>query len=456
MLFSLLSLDDNLYIQTDDGIYGNFINKSNESKEMKPVIKYFSEYYQYYPHYFYKKLNVLKSFERSLVKNLSIYIEKDQIDFFITKIMLNDLSNNDLLFYILNCVHNCDKSTQVIFGNKKISDKNTTVINETKAQEFINLFSEYNRFINILDKIKNNQINQFYYDTKLSKNKPIKKSLYHKGLLSQFLNTSVLPYSQKTLCNKTNEADIIALSNTINKLASKLNIEIFTRINEESKLTEAIQVGEKILNIKKENTSKKKIQQIYNAYLKNKNFNKYFKETKYIQLEKLWEAYITKYAPLIFQAYEHNIENQFELKTTDRTFKPDFVIKDIYGGRTIIEIKTHLPLATGYDPSHKSIYFSNDTSKGIGQLQGYLKNATFISDDTAKYFSSARGILIIGCRKMDVANYKSKAQTLKETDMEDKYYKELRDLKSSLYNIEIMHFDDLIDNLKQRLIKLKA
>ena len=44
MLFSLLSLDDNLYIQTDDGIYGNFIDKSNESKEMKPVIKYFSEY----------------------------------------------------------------------------------------------------------------------------------------------------------------------------------------------------------------------------------------------------------------------------------------------------------------------------------------------------------------------------------------------------------------------------
>ena len=171
-------------------------------------------------------------------------------------------------------------------------------------------------------------------------------------------------------------------------------------------------------------------------------------------MEKLWEAYITKYSNLIFDVDHSNINNQFEIKRLNRKYIPDFVISDSYGAKTIIEIKTHNVSVVKYDSHHDCLYFSSNCNKAIGQLQSYIKKSVLSENDDKEYFSSAKGIIIIGNRHNDQKSNIDNINVPKGEDSIEYYYKSLRDLNSVLINIEIVYFDDLIEAMKKRLNRL--
>jgi hypothetical protein len=305
----------------------------------------------------------------------------------------------------------------------------------------------------ILRNVKFNIKREILVKSNLLKSSKRRKSIYKTGVVDQFLSATLLPYSSKTIEAKLGNNDIVALEKTISKVSSKLSLKVLKSIYERKIIENAIKVGNKILRIKKEQKSKTTIKTIYNKYLKDKQFDKFFNRER-LQIEKLWEAYLTKFSTVIFEASNEDVKNQFKIKKTNRSYKPDFVLNDIYGGKTIIEIKTHLPSVIKYDKSHDSLYYSSSTSMAIGQLQGYIKKVVLSENDDKEYFSSAKGLIIIGQRIADQSTNLNEIKVPPKHDRLDYYYKSIRDLNSSLVNIEITYFDDIISTLEKRLSNL--
>ncbi|MFA5459340.1 MAG: Shedu anti-phage system protein SduA domain-containing protein, partial [Bacilli bacterium] len=161
-----------------------------------------------------------------------------------------------------------------------------------------------------------------------------------------------------------------------------------------------------------------------------------------------------KYSYLIFDTDHIKVENQFQLTLPERNYKPDFVLTNYYGLKDIVEIKTHNVSVVKIDTDHNSLYFTPDFNKALGQLQSYLKKSIFASNNDSQYFSSSKGIIIIGQRKNDQKDNINKFICENGKEKMTEYYKSLRDLKSSLYNIEVIYFDDIIEAMKIRLNKL--
>lgn len=444
--------EESIYNKIDQYIEAKIIDDEGKIITIKILDKK-GEYYYFKPTYIDKEKNI-KLYKRFM--DFEIKIHENSIEYFSTKVCKSSLEDNDVLEALVVVVKKTFNKKRVVINiDKKFKvNSNEIVINEKFFDDLKELNKETKILDNVLYNTKSTKINEFLYNKKYLKELNNKKVLYQPNLLKDILNSSVLAYSDDTILNKLTEDDIKSLQKTITKLASVLDFRYIKNIREKELLKEAISIGEKVLKINKEASSKNTIKDLYNNYLKQKDFDKFFKGNLNNQLEKLWEAYITKYSNLIFDVDHSNIDNQFEIKRTNRKYIPDFVVSDSYGAKTIIEIKTHNVSVIKYDNSHDCLYFSSSCNKAIGQLQSYIKKSVLSENDDKEYFSSAKGIIIIGNRHNDQKDNIDSINVPKGEDKVDYYYKNLRDLNSVLINIEIVYFDDLIEAMKKRLNRL--
>jgi len=129
---------------------------------------------------------------------------------------------------------------------------------------------------------------------------------------------------------------------------------------------------------------------------------------------------------------------------------PDFVPIDIYGYLDIYEIKKPNTKLLVLDRSRKNYYWSSELSKAISQVENYIDSAVRFGpsirenikkiENTDIKIVKPRGFIIAGIRNQ-----------LKGEKMEDDF----RILNGSMKNIEVILFDDILNNLKTLFERIK-
>lgn len=165
------------------------------------------------------------------------------------------------------------------------------------------------------------------------------------------------------------------------------------------------------------------------------------------QNENNWQKFFRNYI-LIFNS---NYIAIFEKENLSLSGKyPDFLPIDVYGYLDIYEIKKPNTELLKFDASHKNYYWSADLSKAISQAENYIyyadKNSSSLKEEMEKRESMEinivrpRGFIVAGTREQ-----------LKDRAMKENF----RLLNSSLKNVEVILYDDLLLNLKNLLERLK-
>jgi len=121
---------------------------------------------------------------------------------------------------------------------------------------------------------------------------------------------------------------------------------------------------------------------------------------------------------------------------------PDFMLVDAYGYVDIYEIKKPDTDLLKYDEGRDNYYWSAEVSRAVSQTEKYIdevnKNRLDIADKVRRKYKTEvnlirpRGFIVVGKRKQ-----------LANRSMKDDF----RILNDSLKNIDIIFFDDLLDNV---------
>ena len=182
----------------------------------------------------------------------------------------------------------------------------------------------------------------------------------------------------------------------------------------------------------------------YSRNLKDKDFS-----------EKKWQDYLQKkvfpFLTNYIESFRETDVNVGDPKEGEK--KPDFVWIDLYGFLDIFEIKTPYKdiLAKRIDSSHSNYYFSTEVIKAISQIEKYL---LFLERNVEKYKASFEKKT-----RINFTVIRPKAFLLignsAEFDKNAKKKNDFRLLRRSLKNIEIITYNELLDNLKNMLNKIE-
>ncbi len=172
-------------------------------------------------------------------------------------------------------------------------------------------------------------------------------------------------------------------------------------------------------------------------------------------LESCWQLYFDRYLRVLLMNYKE-FYSQVVFKTMEgyeKETRPDFLAVDIYNNIDIIEIKTHRTILFRKENGRDSYYPSHELNKSIFQLNKYMDlkaeniNTSSIENEYTKSLIEndkiyrPRGILIISSRDHITAESTDDALT-------SRLEKEIKKLKTTYNNIDIVLFDELIQNLK--------
>ena len=166
-----------------------------------------------------------------------------------------------------------------------------------------------------------------------------------------------------------------------------------------------------------------------------------------IHNEQKWQKFFRTY----IQVFNPTYATIFEKKNISLSGDfPDFVPIDIYGYLDIYEIKKPNTKLLILDRSRKNYYWSSEVAKAISQVENYIDNATRLAPsikESIKKFEGVevkivkpRGFIIVGTRNQ-----------LKGEKMEDDF----KILSNSMKNIEVILFDDILNNLKSLFERIK-
>lgn len=207
-------------------------------------------------------------------------------------------------------------------------------------------------------------------------------------------------------------------------------------------IKEIINIGDKLLSIKK---GKRAI----------KSFSREFLGEERRTLESCWQLYFDRYFRILLMNYKE-FYSQIVFKKMlgyDKESRPDFLAVDIYNNIDIIEIKTHRTILFRKEKGRDSYYPSHDLNKSIFQLNKYLdlKSENIHTDKINDEYTKSlienekmyrpRGILIISS-----LDHITSSKTSDEISA--RLEKEIKKLKTTYNNIDIVLFDELIRNLK--------
>ena len=223
--------------------------------------------------------------------------------------------------------------------------------------------------------------------------------------------------------------------------AYKLTIKETIPFYKES-IKEIINIGKEILQLTGNKNSIKKFSKKY--------FDKEIKS-----LESCWQTFFDKYLRVMLMNYkEFHSQSIFKnMVNYDKNCKPDFLAVDIYNNVDVIEIKTHKTILFRKENNRDSYYPSHDLNKSIFQLNKYMDLKTEnieVNNIKNEYVKSMiendkiyrpRGILIISSQQHIVSE-----QT--NDEITARLEKEIKKLKTTYNNIDIILFDELITNLE--------
>lgn len=172
-------------------------------------------------------------------------------------------------------------------------------------------------------------------------------------------------------------------------------------------------------------------------------------------LESCWQLYFDRYLRVLLMNYKE-FYSQIVFKKMEgyeKETRPDFLAVDIYNNIDIIEIKTHRTILFRKEKGRDSYYPSHDLNKSIFQLNKYMDLKSENIDTRKiedKYTKSLiendkiyrpRGILIISSK-----DHISSEQA--NDELTARLEKEIKKLKTTYSNIDIILFDELIKNLE--------
>ncbi len=139
--------------------------------------------------------------------------------------------------------------------------------------------------------------------------------------------------------------------------------------------------------------------------------------------------------------------------------RPDFLAIDLYNNIDIIEIKHHQTPLFVYEGGRDSIYPSSDLTKSIYQLTKYLDlkseyiNISSIKDTYIKdLFNSdklyrPKGVLIVSSRNYILRDMEEQSMNRIE--------REIKKLKTTYNNVDILLFDELLESLEKYVEKME-
>lgn len=172
-------------------------------------------------------------------------------------------------------------------------------------------------------------------------------------------------------------------------------------------------------------------------------------------LEACWQLYFDRYLRIFLMNYKE-FYSQIVFKKIDgydKDTRPDFLAVDIYNNIDIIEIKTHRTILFKKESNRDSYYPSHDLNKSIFQLNKYLdlkSNNIDLSKIVNDYTKSLIGndkiyrprwLLIISSKDHITSDNTS-------DELWARLEKEIKKLKTTYNNIDIVLFDELIQNLE--------
>lgn len=180
-------------------------------------------------------------------------------------------------------------------------------------------------------------------------------------------------------------------------------------------------------------------------------------------LESCWQLYFDKYLRILLMNYkEFYPQTVFKpMEGYDQETRPDFLAVDIYNNVDIIEIKTHRAILFRKETGRDSYYPSSELNKSIFQLNKYMDmrmeniDTTKIKDDYTKSLIEndkiyrPRGILIISSRDHITSD-------ATDDELTARLEKEIKKLKTTYSNIDIVLFDELIQNLENYVSYLEV
>jgi len=165
------------------------------------------------------------------------------------------------------------------------------------------------------------------------------------------------------------------------------------------------------------------------------------------QDEHRWQDFLRNYI-LIFNSNYTSVLEKRNLSLSGKY--PDFLLVDVYNYLDIYEIKKPNTLLLKFDSDRENYYWSSELSKAISQVENYIhyanKNSYELREEIKK--KEKREIRVVKPRGFIVAG---KRDQLKDEIMEDNF----RLLNNSLKNIDIILYDELLNNLKNFLKRLR-
>jgi len=155
--------------------------------------------------------------------------------------------------------------------------------------------------------------------------------------------------------------------------------------------------------------------------------------------ESAWQTFLREHILMMLNTYAAVIEKQ---SIAIGGKYPDFMLVDAYGYVDIYEIKKPDTDLLKYDEGRDNYYWSAEVSRAVSQTEKYIdevnKNRLDIADKVRRKYKTEvnlirpRGFIVVGKRKQ-----------LANRSMKDDF----RILNDSLKNIDIIFFDDLLDNV---------
>ncbi|MCF7820250.1 MAG: DUF4263 domain-containing protein [Candidatus Pacebacteria bacterium] len=172
-------------------------------------------------------------------------------------------------------------------------------------------------------------------------------------------------------------------------------------------------------------------------------------------LESCWQLYFDRYLRVLLMNYKEFYSQVVfkEMQGYEKESRPDFLAVDIYNNIDIIEIKTHRTILFRKEQNRDSYYPSHDLNKSIFQLNKYMDlksnniDTTKIKNEYTKSLIEndkiyrPRGILIVSSKDHIISEQA-------DDDLTARLEKEIKKLKTTYNNIDIVLFDELIQNLE--------
>ena len=182
--------------------------------------------------------------------------------------------------------------------------------------------------------------------------------------------------------------------------------------------------------------------------------------------EQKWQDFLKEYILFINLNYTEVVDKKNIGLIRDKI--PDFMLLDIYNYLDVYEIKRPSTKILEFDEDHNDFYWSADISKAVAQLENYIQTTTEVGPEIKMYLEKyydlnvrvikPRGYIIAGTSDQLKTEYYSKRRikpekfkTLTNVFISDNF----RILNQSMKNIEVLFYDELINNLRTLLKRLK-